>query len=213
VSYVVRRTRYAAIAGLISSPLFLTTALILSLAQSEFMRALGWDLWPSGLALGPYGWGQVLNFVVLGVLIIAFGLGVGQAVQPGRLSWLGPLFLVVSGAGETLAAFNTDPPNAAASWHGQIHSVAFVVFMISLLIGYLATFVRRDPLWRGSRRYLLLALPLLAFSELPNPWGNLLFFAAILTPLQVMAIWFWRFGRGPRVGAKGEAMIEKERNT
>jgi hypothetical protein len=56
MSYSVRRTRYAAMAGLISSPLFLTTALILSLAQSEFMRALGWEVWPSGLALGPYGW-------------------------------------------------------------------------------------------------------------------------------------------------------------
>lgn len=53
MSHSVRRTSYAAIAGLISSPLFLTTALILSLAQSEFMRALGWDVWPSGLALGP----------------------------------------------------------------------------------------------------------------------------------------------------------------
>jgi hypothetical protein len=53
-----------------------------------------------------------VNFVVFGALIIAFGLGVGQAVQPGRLSWLGPLFLVISGAGETLAAFNTDRPTA-----------------------------------------------------------------------------------------------------
>jgi hypothetical protein len=213
MSYGVRRTKYAAIAGLVSSPLFLTTALLLSLAQSEFMRALGWEVWPSGLALGPYGWVQVLNFVVFGVLIIVFGLGVGQAVQPGRVSWLGPAFLVVSGVGRSLLAFNTDPPGAVASWHGQIHSVAFVVFVISLLFGYLATLVRRDPLWRGSRRYLLLALPLLVLSELPNPWGNLLFLAAILTPLQVMAIWFWRFGRGPRVGTKGEAMTEKESST
>jgi hypothetical protein len=33
--------RYAAIAGLIASPLFLGTALILSLAQSEFITKLG----------------------------------------------------------------------------------------------------------------------------------------------------------------------------
>jgi hypothetical protein len=76
-------------------------------------------------------------------LIIVFGLEMRMAVKPGQLSWLGPLFLVVSGAGVTLLAFNTDPPNAPVSWHGQLHGVAFVVVSGFLMAGYLATLVRR----------------------------------------------------------------------
>ena len=69
-----------------------------------------------------------------------------------------------------------------------------MVFLGFLLAAYVATFFRRDPLWRGSRRYLLLAVPFFVLSEVfPNPWGNLFFFVAVLASLQIMAIWFWRF--------------------
>jgi hypothetical protein len=187
-----RYDEMAAVAGVLAAPMFLGVALILSLIQSGFMEELGWEVWPSGLALGPWGAFQVVNFVVFGSLIVVFALGMRRDLAPGRLAWFGPLLLVLAGLGEVLAAFNTDPPGAPVSWHGQVHSAATGAFFAFLLIGYVATLSRRDPLWRGARRYAVLAIPLLLLSEVPNPWGNLLFFAALLTPLQIMAIRLWR---------------------
>jgi hypothetical protein len=187
-----RHQQVGAVAGLLAGPLFLGVALILSFLQSGFMEELGWDVWPSGLALGPLGPLQVVNFVVFGSLIIVFASALRHSLMPGRLAWLGPLLLALAGAAEALAAFNTDPTGAAVSWHGQIHSLATAAFFTFLLTGYLATLVRRDPLWRGARRYILVVIPLLLLSEVPNPWGNLLFFMALLTPLQVMAVRYWR---------------------
>jgi hypothetical protein len=44
---------------------FLVGAGLMSFAEQDFMdRDLGWDVWPSGLALGPHGWGQVVVFVL-----------------------------------------------------------------------------------------------------------------------------------------------------
>jgi hypothetical protein len=187
-----RHQQVRAVAGLLAGPLFLGVALILSFLQSGFMEELGWDVWPSGLALGPLGALQVVNFVVFGSLVIVFASAMRHSLVPGRLAWLGPLLLALAGAAEALAAFNTDPTGAAVSWHGQIHSLATAAFFTFLLTGYLATLVRRDPLWRGARRYILVVIPLLLLSEVPNPWGNLLFFVALLTPLQVMAVSYWR---------------------
>jgi hypothetical protein len=187
-----RYQQVAAIAGLLAGPLFLVVALVLSFVQSGFMEELGWEVWPSGLALGPWGALQVVNFVTFGLLVIVFASGMGRALKPGRLAWVGPLLLALAGAAEALAAFNTDAPGDPVSWHGQVHSVATAAFFTFLLTGYVATLVRRDPLWRGARRYILLVVPLLLLSEVPNPWGNLLFFVALLTPLQVMAVSYWR---------------------
>ncbi len=187
-----RHHEVGAIAGLLAGPLFLGVALLLSFVQSGFMEELGWDVWPSGLALGPWGALQVVNFIVFGSLIIVFASGLGRRLMPGRLAWLGPLLLALAGAAEVLAAFNTDPTGAPVTWHGQVHSGATAAFFTFLLTGYVATLVRRDPLWRGARRYVLLAIPLVLMSEVPNPWGNLIFFMALLTPLQVMAVRYWR---------------------
>src|SRR3712207_5537340 len=74
--------RNAALAGMIGPAMFVFIIIVLSVAPYGFMRELGWHPigsssvpWPSGLALGPYGWLQVLNFILFGILVISFGLG------------------------------------------------------------------------------------------------------------------------------------------
>jgi hypothetical protein len=102
---------------MIGAAAFAVVVIFLTLAQYGFMLRLGWEPlgasdvpWPSGLALGPLGWLQVLNFAFFGFTLITFSLGLHRGVtSSGRLSWAAPALLVVARVALVLAAFKTDP--------------------------------------------------------------------------------------------------------
>ncbi len=83
--------RRAALGGIIGPIMFGFIVVVLTILQYDFMVGLGWrpfadsDVpWPSGLALGPYGWLQVANFVLFGLLLIVFAIGLHRGVAAGR---------------------------------------------------------------------------------------------------------------------------------
>ncbi len=157
------------------------------------MGRLGWDEWPSGLALGPRGWLQIVNFIVLGVLLIAFALAV-RAV-PARNRWVkvAPLLLALAGVAAVMLAFKEDPQHSDATWHGTIHFAAYFTWLVSLVISYPFTWwrLRGHGLWRAARWPSLLALllfpPVFLLPDSDSA-GNYEFFAVALTPLAVIAI-------------------------
>lgn len=96
----------------------------------------------SQLALGPWGFVQVVNFLVTGVLVIAAARGLRGVPGSGRAAVWGLRLLVCFGAGMLIAGvFVADPgygfpagtPDGPGqiSWHGALHGVGFVVAMAS----------------------------------------------------------------------------------
>lgn len=165
---------------------FLGTSGVLSLLESDFMSGLGWHGWPSGLALGPYGWLQQANFVVSGLLLVVLSVGLNRFVT-GRTSKAGVVLMLVSGIAMVLLSFNTDPRGAEQTAHGFVHLAAYLLFVASLLLAYvlLGLGLRRDERWRGLRWVWVAALLFLALGlvvELPRPFGNVSFFAGLLIP-------------------------------
>jgi hypothetical protein len=64
----------------------------------------------SSLALGEYGWTQVANFLVCGLLSVAFAVGLWRAVRPWGGSTWGPVLVAAFGIGLVGAGiFVTDP--------------------------------------------------------------------------------------------------------
>jgi Protein of unknown function (DUF998) len=64
----------------------------------------------SSLALGEYGWTQTVNFIVAGLLTLAFAIGLRIVLRPGRASTWGPLLIGVWAVGLLGAGiFVTDP--------------------------------------------------------------------------------------------------------
>ena len=145
-------------------PLFAAVLAALTALQYDFMLGIGWrpvrdpaGAWPSGLALGPYGWVMDAGFVVSGVLIVVFARGLHRAMPRG--SKAGPALLSLSGAAMALLAFETDPIRRTGprSWHGLVHDAAFVVFALALLLSLLLLSyrMRGDPGWRRHARLTL----------------------------------------------------------
>jgi hypothetical protein len=159
--------------------------------QQDFMDELGWEVWPSGLALGPHGWLQTLNFVVLGALLFAFAVAVRAVAARNQWVRVAPWLVALAGVGALLLGFETDPPGES-SWHGTIHAAGYFTWIVSLLVSYPLTWwrLRHDAVW-ARQRWPLLA-PLLLFPPaflLPDDdaAGNYVFFAVALTPLAAIA--------------------------
>jgi Protein of unknown function (DUF998) len=194
--------RNSALAGMIGPAVFAFIVVVLTLAQYGFIVRLGWDPvgssdvpWPSGLALGPLGWLQVLNFVFFGLTLIAFALGLHRGVLSlGRGSGIGAALLVVASVALVLSGFKTDPhlSEGPQTWHGLIHGLAFIFLLLSLLLSLFFWWwrLRRGPHWRGYELYTLMTAILYVALLFVSPWqwGFYLFLAVILAWIEVMAL-------------------------
>ena len=199
--------KLAALAGLSGPPVFALIILILTRAQDDFLRSLGWHLrqastvpWPSALALGPYGWLQMANFILFGLLLTAFAGGLRRAIIPGRGAAIGAALQIVAGSALVLAAFPTEPdlsrlPQTLPGW---IHFLAFLLLAGSLLPSYFFLWhqLRKDARWRGYD-WLTFATGVLAVGSFfaPGPLAFYCFLTVILTWMEVMAIRLWQIAR------------------
>jgi hypothetical protein len=193
----------AAVAGTIGPVLFATVIFALSVLEYDFMLGIGWrpvadpaGAWPSGLALGPYGLSQVANFVLSGLLLAFFSLGLHLGARDGHGSPLGPAFLFVAGSAMTLMGFVTDPIQRIGprSVHGIIHDAAYVIFVLAFLAALFSLWWRFEayPRWRGYARYTL-ATGIIAVLLLLVPGvAYYLFIVTLLVWIEVTAICLWR---------------------
>jgi uncharacterized membrane protein YidH (DUF202 family) len=193
----------AAIAGMMGPALFGSVLLALSALEYDFMLRIGWSpvadpagAWPSGLALGPYGPAQVANFVVSGLLLAFFSLGLHLGATNGRGSPFGPALLLMAGTAMTLMGFETDPIRRIGprSLHSLIHDAAFVIFVLAFLAALYSLWRRfeADPRWRGHARYTL-ATGILAVLLLLLPGvAYYLFIVTLLIWIEATAIGLWR---------------------
>jgi hypothetical protein len=127
--------------GVLAGPLFLVALFAQDAITPDFhpMKHPG-----SSLELGPYGWVQQVNFVVAGLLVLAFAAGLRRATR----RWAGPVLIAVWGVGLIGAGvFVTDPVNGyppgpvaliGGTWHGRLHDAlsvpAFAALFVALLV-------------------------------------------------------------------------------
>jgi hypothetical membrane protein len=190
---VQRTVPIGAIAGAVAPFLFLLGTIGISRLEQDFMKQLGWDVWPSGLALGPDGWLQMLNFIILGVLLVAFARAVAAVPPRSRWAKAAPVLLALAGVAAVMLVFKTDPYEVE-TWHGIVHALAYFVWLASVVVSYPLTWLRlrgaaswRDAPWWPSLLVLLLFPPVLLLPDSESA-GNYLFFSVVLTPLAAIAI-------------------------
>ncbi|SFR90577.1 Protein of unknown function [Agromyces sp. CF514] len=151
-------TRRLVLAGVVAGPLFVTVGLVQVLTRE------GFDLTRhplSLLSLGDRGYVQIANFIVAGILMLAFAVGARRSLAggPGR-TWA-PVLFALYGVGLVLGgAFTADPalgfplgtPDGyPTEWtfHGGVHAFAAPLAFLALVA---VTFVVAKRLrWEGHR--------------------------------------------------------------
>lgn len=175
-----RTTRVLLLAGVLAGPLFVLTVLVQSYTVPGFDPRLDFL---SLLSLGPYGFIQIANFVVVGVLNLLYAAGLWRRLHGGPAGTFGPILVGIYGLGLiTVGVFTTDPANgfppgsvqpATPSAHGAVHALGALPVFISdaaaLAVFARLFLVRRENGWAlycGTSAILMLAF---FFSSFTNP--------------------------------------------
>jgi hypothetical protein len=117
------------------------------------------SMYISALSLGPRGWIQIANFLILGIMLGLFTWGIAAVFPSGKASRWGVILMGVLAALFAISGpFVMDPmgtPQSAATVHGTIHGLAggivFLVMPISMFV-FLGRF-RADPEWQFLKKW------------------------------------------------------------
>lgn len=138
-----RTTHWLLVGGVAGPILFVVVMLI------EGATRPGYDAWMqagSSLSLSEWGWMQIVNFIICGILIAGFAIGLHRVLASGgRGATWGPRLIAAIGVALVVAGvFTTDPaqgyppgtppgPSKVTTWHGAIHGFAGGLIFIVLL--------------------------------------------------------------------------------
>ena len=196
--------------GVVGPLLFIVVFLI------EGATRPGYNAWQtdvSYLALSNQGWQQIANFLICGILCLAFAGGLRRVWRTGRGSIWGPLLVGLFGLGLVIAGmFVTDPgqgyPIGAPmsgglhTWHGWVHGINGLLFFNLVLPAMCFVLARRfaaDPQTSRWGKYswitgaLILAISL-PFNTLILPfleYAGLPVIDGLIQRVEISMGWIW----------------------
>jgi hypothetical protein len=195
-------------AGIAAPVIFVITNLVVSFSSYPDYKFTRDSI--SSLALTPLGWVQTIGFMIMGLLIEVFIIGLllsirGWFIHVDRKFTSGAFILGIFGFGLLLiGAFHTDPTGNIHTLEGTIHGIVsrmlFWLFPIATLL--IAPCLRKQPYWKALFLYTIIAgavaLALLIVGIfLPSGFSWFGLYERILTLdelmwVEIMAIWLLR---------------------
>ena len=183
-----------AAAGIAGPIIFVLVVIVQSLLHPDYSQV---KLPISALAAWPGGWLQSVNFVIFGLLMISFAIGLHLGVRPSRAGVIGPALLVLSGVGLMIAGFfpwrnaNGDFVDLAG------HLLGALLSFLGAGSGLIAVSRRMaaDPRWRVVATYALasgiaIVILFVATFALVIPSGALLHSSGGLVQRVTLLVWF-----------------------
>ena len=152
----------------------------------------------SALAAGPSGWVQNVNFLLFGLLMIAYAVGLHLGVRPSRWGVVGVAFLVLSGIGLVWGGVFPATDSAGAFDENRVlHIPGFIMTFLGGGIGLVVISRRmaRDPRWKSVATYALatgitMLVLILVGGGLVRPPGAPLHAWFGLFQWVLLAVWF-----------------------
>lgn len=155
-------TRLLLLCGVIAPPLFIVVFLIEGATRPGYSA---WRNFVSSLSLSASGWVQIANFLVCGLLLLAFALGLRRVLRHGPGALWGPLLLGIVGLGLITAGIFVTGPSLGyppdvhgippKTLHATIHGLAGLVVFSSVAAAcfVMARRFAGDPTWKGWTLY------------------------------------------------------------
>jgi hypothetical protein len=165
-------TRLLLACGAIGSLLNIIVLLILGATRPGYNA---WQIPDSSLELGEGGWMQITNYIVCGVLLLGFAIGLRRVLRTGRGSTWGPILFGIFGLTFIgIGIFVTDPvlgyppgassiPTVAGTLHNLFSQLQFISQIAACFV--LARREAADPASRGWAWYSIATGLLVAASD------------------------------------------------
>ena len=178
--------------------LFAAVVTSLTIIKYDFLLGLGlhplndptFD-WPSGLALGSYGFIMTATFIISGLLIAALALRLKADLHPAATSQAGSILLAFSGLALASLAFTTDPTirDTPATWHGILHDLSFVLLGLTLFPAMivLGFAFRSNTHWKNFSLYTWLTLAFAIPAFILKGAAFYIFLFSILLWMEILA--------------------------
>jgi hypothetical protein len=199
------RTRALLTCGAVAGPVFTLAWVVESITRPNY-NLLRHPV--SSLALGDFGWTQVGNFLIAGLLMLAFAVGLRLMLRPQRGSTWGPLLIAIWGAGLLGAGiFVTDPVSGYplgtpditlnATTHGALHDGLSLLGFLALTMAcfvWSAYFVARGE--RGWTIYSILTgflfpLGIVLASAAFSQNQSLVAYGGLIQRITITVGWTW----------------------
>lgn len=216
--YVPAIIRIAAWCILVCSTLYFSVVMLEGLLRPDYHVS---TMFISELALGSRGSVQILNFIVSGLSILLFAMGVAFAFGTTRAGRIGVTLLVILGICQVAAGvFVIDPvptsgltfsPLAIGPHHMSFHSkfhyvVSSLSFFLAPICAFCFVFADRsadDANWQAFRRWSLvlgigmaLGLTLLKLAVIPPPTNPMQPWRGLIQRAMVLPFDVWLFAFG-----------------
>lgn len=161
------------------------------------------SMFVSELSLGPYGWVQMLNFLLTGALVLVFGRGLAAHFTTGAASRTAPVLVQCMGVSLMASGLFTTDPSAMfdqASAHGVVHGIFGAIFFtlapVSCFVFYRR--FRSDRAWHPLAGWTLaagvvltLGIGLLKVSQ--QPGSGLFDWKGLVQRVILAAVMAWIF--------------------
>jgi uncharacterized protein DUF998 len=159
-----RTTKTLLAYGAIAGPVYVAVSLAQALTRDGFdLTRHQWSM----LANGDFGWIQITNLVVTGLMTVAMAVGLRRALRPGRGATWAPRLVGAYGLGMIAAGvFRADPAfgfpagtpdgSGQVSWHGMLHfasaGIGFACLVAACLVLARRFAVERRRGWAAFSR-------------------------------------------------------------
>jgi len=192
--------RLLAMAGVLGPVLFWGISFLVAVSQPGYSSVKNTI---SSLVFTQYGWLQTLDFCILGLVIIAFSLGLYSGIHRKIGLKLSLLLMVLIGFGTLLIGVFPTDPGPTISLHAQIHHglVRGIGILYPISCFLMLPSLKSDPRWKPLTAYtaisgtmvfiLVLVWILMLSSDWMDAWVGLyerVFVANAVIWLEIMAL-------------------------
>ncbi len=98
-----------------------------------------------------------LSFIISGILMIFFAIGLYHGTKKEKNSWIGPLLLVIFGCFDSIGSglFLCDPGCAGHTFSGQMHYIVSIIGMIAMVLVpfVLSKHFKKDEQWKEYDKF------------------------------------------------------------
>lgn len=116
-------------AGIVGTVLFISVFTVEGWIRNNYDS---FEMYISELSLGPRGWIQIANFIIFGILLLVFTIGIIDEFKGIRGSKLGPIIIAVIGISFIVAGIFIIDVSGEGSLSGLIHNIsASLIFLLA----------------------------------------------------------------------------------